>query len=55
MNSKYIKEINIKKKSKLNVSDEFLKALDDEVPKMVEKAEERAESNKRTTLLGRDL
>ena len=39
----------------LSVADEFYKALEEEVKKMVEKACKRARQNSRNTIMARDL
>ncbi|MBI2654177.1 DUF1931 domain-containing protein [Candidatus Woesearchaeota archaeon] len=39
----------------LSVSDEFYKALEEEVKKIVEKACKRAKQNQRNTIMARDL
>lgn len=42
-------------KGKFNVSEDFLKALDSEVSRVVSRASERAKENGRKTLKGRDV
>ena len=42
-------------KGKYNVSEEFLKALDADVARMIKRASERANSNGRKTLKSRDV
>ena len=42
-------------KGKYNVSEEFLKALDADVARMVRRASERAKNNGRKTLKARDV
>ena len=51
-----VKEISKKKGYAVNnVADDFLAAANEKVRKMVEEAVERAHSNNRRTLMGRDL
>ena len=51
-----VKEISKKKGYAVNnVADDFLAAANEKVRKMVEEAVERAHSNSRRTVMGRDL
>lgn len=42
-------------RGKFNVSEEFLKALDADIVRLIRRASERARANKRRTLKARDL
>jgi hypothetical protein len=46
---------NVKKESEFAVSEEFLKEFEKKVSSLLNKAEQRAESNFRKTLFARDL
>lgn len=50
-----VKELAKLDSKQLSVSEEFYKALEEEVKKMIEKACKRAKLNSRNTIMARDL
>ena len=52
----YVKKLSAEKGTQVrNVADDFLPELEAKVKKLIENAVERAHSNSRRTLMGRDL
>lgn len=50
-----LKKSGVKGETDLNVGSDFYEALDDEVKRLIERAEDRADGNSRRTLKARDV